>query len=142
VTFFRSIGGSLGVAVFGAIFANRLAASLHATGAQLGQLGGSSIHLTPAQLSALKQSQPLLFAHFLHSFNEALHVVFLAAVPFAALGIIFALLLKESPLRRTTGRGAGMDAADSQAILEAAETAVTPATAPETATEGTPVASR
>ena len=141
-TFFRSIGGSLGVAVFGAIFANRLAASLHATGAQLGQLGGSSIHLTPAQLSSLKHSQPLLFAHFLHSFNEALHVVFLAAVPFAALGIIFALLLKESPLRRTTGRGAGMDAADSQEILESAETAVTPATAPETATEGTPVATR
>ena len=148
-TFFRSIGGSLGVAVFGAIFTNRLTASLHATGAPLGQLGGNSIHLTPAQLGALKHSQPVLFAHFLHAFNSALHTVFLAAVPFAALGIIFALMLKEAPLRRTTGRGAGMDAADSQAIQESAESAVTPASVPaptepaatEPVPEGTPVAS-
>jgi hypothetical protein len=30
------------------------------------------------------------------------------------------------PLRRTTGRGPGMDAAESQAMVESAETAVTP----------------
>jgi len=140
-TFFRSIGGSLGVAVFGEIFANRLAASLHTSGAQLGQLGGSSIHLTPAQLRALQHTQPVLFNQFLHAFNHALHIVFLAAVPFAAVGIICALLLREVPLRRTNGRGPGMDAADSQGMQESAETAITPQTVPtENAPAETPLA--
>jgi EmrB/QacA subfamily drug resistance transporter len=137
-TFFRSIGGSIGVAVFGEIFANRLAAQLKSAGPQLGQLSNSAMHLTPAQLRALKAQQPVLFDHFLHAFNNALHVVFLAAVPFAALGLVFALMLKEVPLRRTTGRGPGMDAADSQAMQESAETAVTPETAPAE----TPLAAR
>jgi EmrB/QacA subfamily drug resistance transporter len=123
-TFFRSIGGSIGIAVFGEIFANRLAAALKTSGAQLGQIGGNSLHLTPAQLHALKASQPAMFEQFLHAFNNALHVVFISAVPFAALGIIVALRLKETPLRRTTGRTAGMAAADSQAMQEAPETVV------------------
>ena len=38
-------------------------------------------------------------------------------------------VMKETPLRRTTGRGAGMDAAESVAMVESAETAVTPANA-------------
>ena len=102
------------------------------------QLGGGSLHLTPAQLKALKAAQPAMFEHFLHAFNHALHIVFVSAVPFAALGIIVALLLKETPLRRTTGRGPGMDAAGSQAMPESAETAeeaaaVTAAGSPATA---------
>ena len=76
-------------------------------------------------MRALKAAQPQLFEHFLHAFNNALHVVFLAAVPFAALGLVCALMLKEVPLRRTTGRGPGLDAAESQAMQEAPETAVT-----------------
>jgi hypothetical protein len=145
-TFFRSIGGSLGVAVFGEIFASRLAASLASSGAQAGQLTASAAHLTPAQLKALKVAHPALFNQFLTAFNHSLHIVFLAAVPFAAIGLIFALMLKEVPLRRTTGRGPGVDAADSQAMQEAPETATTPATTPGTtpaiANEGTPVPSR
>jgi EmrB/QacA subfamily drug resistance transporter len=141
-TFFRSIGGSIGVAVFGEIFANRLAAALKSGGAQAGQLSSSAAHLTPAQLHALKTQQPVLFDQFLHAFNQALHVVFLSAVPFAALGVVLVLMLKEVPLRRTTGRGPGMDAADSQAMQESAETATTPASAPAATPEETPVATR
>ncbi|MDQ1698016.1 MAG: hypothetical protein QOJ03_3369, partial [Frankiaceae bacterium] len=111
-TFFRSIGGSVGVAVFGTIFANRFAAALPS---QLRQAGKASTHFTPAQLKALKHTDPTAYAQYLHAFGHALHIVFLAAVPFAALGIVLALMLREVPLRRTTGRGAGMDAAGSQA---------------------------
>jgi EmrB/QacA subfamily drug resistance transporter len=131
VTFFRSIGGSIGVAVFGEIFANRLAAHLAAGGPQLTQLGATVRQLTPEKLRALKSAQPTVFDHFLHAFQPSLHVVFLAAVPFAALGVITVLMLKETPLRRTTGRGPGMDAAESQGMVESAETAVTPANAPQ-----------
>ena len=125
-TFFRSIGGSIGIAVFGEIFANRLAAALKTSGAQIGQLSGDSVHMTPAQLHALKAAQPAIFEQFLHAFNHALHIVFVSAIPFAALGIVVAMLLKETPLRRTTGGGAGMAAAGSQAMQEAPETVVAP----------------
>ena len=124
-TFFRSIGGSLGVAVFGTIFANRLASELARSGAPLGKLGAAAAHLTPAQLKAMKAHQPVLFDHFLHAFSNALHTVFYAGVPFAAVGIVLALMLREVPLRRTTGRGAGLDAAQAQAMPESAETAMT-----------------
>jgi hypothetical protein len=117
-TFFRSIGGSVGVAVFGTIFANRFAAALPSP---LRHTGNVSTHFTPAQLKALKHTAPDAYAQYLHAFGHALHIVFLSAVPFAALGIVLALLLREVPLRRTTGRNAGMEAADSQAIQQTAE---------------------
>ena len=125
VTFFRSIGGSLGVAVFGEIFANRLAAALPAQLRSSPKFSNGG-HLTPAQLRELKQAAPVQFDQLMHAFNHALHIVFTAAVPFAAVCIILALMLREVPLRRTTGRGPAMDAAESQSMQEAPETAVTP----------------
>jgi hypothetical protein len=133
VTFFRSIGGSLGVAVFGTIFSNRLASELAKGGGPLGKLGGAAAHLTPAQLKAMKAAQPALFDHLLHGFSNALHTVFYAGVPFAALGIVCALLLRDVPLRQTNARGAGLDAAEGQAMPTTAETAMT---------RGTPAATR
>ena len=119
-TFFRSIGGSVGVAVFGAIYTNRLAASLPDS---LRRDGGASAPFTPADLERLKARNPDVYAQYLHAFDQALHIVFLAAVPFAALGILLALLLREVPLRNAPDRSPGMDAAAAQAIVETAENA-------------------
>jgi len=133
-TFFRSIGGSLGVAVFGEIFANRFAAALPAQLKASAQFaGGGGMHLTPAQLKTMKHAYPQVFEQFLNAFNHALHIVFMAGVPFAVLAVICALLLREVPLRRTTGRGPAVDAAESQAMQEAPETVITPARSPATA---------
>jgi EmrB/QacA subfamily drug resistance transporter len=122
-TFFRSIGGSMGVAVSGEIFANRLAAHLSHGSVALQTLGARAVHMTPAQLKELKATQPGVFNGFMHALQPALHVVFLASVPFAALGIVLALLLREEPLRRTTGRSAGIEAAEGTGMVESAETA-------------------
>ncbi|HET6910613.1 MAG TPA: MDR family MFS transporter [Mycobacteriales bacterium] len=131
-TFFRSIGGSLGVAVFGEIFANRLAAALPAQLRAAQAHSGGVQSLTPAQLKEMKRIAPVQFEQLLHAFNHALHIVFIAGVPFAAFAVICALMLREVPLRRTTGRGPGVDAAESQAMQEAPETAITPARSPAT----------
>ena len=133
--FFRSIGGSVGVAVFGTIFANRLTASLPAA---MRVSGKASTHFTPEQFAAFKRSQPTLYVDYLHAFGHALHIVFLSAVPFAAAGVLLALALREVPLRVTSGRGAGMDAAESQAMLEAAETVIPEGAIPQ----GRPAAAR
>jgi EmrB/QacA subfamily drug resistance transporter len=127
-TFFRSIGGSVGVAVFGAVFTNRLVSSLPA---HLRASGAAATHFTPQQLKALKGSSPTEYAQYLHAFGHALHIVFLSAVPFSALGIVLALLLREVPLRRTTHIGAGIAAAESQALPGAAETVASEVTSEE-----------
>jgi EmrB/QacA subfamily drug resistance transporter len=101
VTFFRSIGGSFGVAVFGAIFANVLVGNLtHFLGhvslpAGLSGTGGVS----PAQLAQLPSA---VRTGFIDAYAASLHPVFLVAVPVAGVAFVLAWLLPELPLRTTT----------------------------------------
>src|SRR5215468_5385739 len=55
-TFFRSVGGAFGVAIFGAIFASRLADALKAFPPRVAEKIGSGVHLNPAQVKALPAS--------------------------------------------------------------------------------------
>jgi EmrB/QacA subfamily drug resistance transporter len=76
VAFFRSLGGALGVALFGAILANRLtanlAAALPAGGAGLDL---SAIRQSPDRIAALP---PALHSAVVGAFADALHVVYSA----------------------------------------------------------------
>ncbi|HTW21121.1 MAG TPA: MDR family MFS transporter [Mycobacteriales bacterium] len=112
-TFSRSIGGSIGVAVFGTIFDNRLAQNLpkHVPTQALKHLHGTSVAANPA---AVKQLPPLVRHGLQVAFSDSLHVVFLAAVPFAVVAFVFALLLKEIPLRTATGARPAADAASAE----------------------------
>ena len=102
-TFFRSIGGSFGVAVFGAIFANllphNLASELHGLSLPSGLTAASGA--SPAVLDRLPA--PVHDA-FVHAYATSLHTVFLAAVPVGALAFALSWTLKEVPLRATTRR--------------------------------------
>lgn len=101
--FARSIGGAVGVAVFGEIFASRLAGRFHKTGANLAGLQASAMHLTPSQLLNLRRNQPETYQYFIRAFDHGLHSVFVAAIPFGIAALVMAAVLKELPLRRTTG---------------------------------------
>jgi EmrB/QacA subfamily drug resistance transporter len=99
-TFFRSIGGSVGVAVFGAIFASRLADQLaKLPPAVTAKLGGTGVHLDPA---AAKRLPPAIHHRFLEAFAHALHGVFLWGVGFAVVSFALSWLLREVPLRTST----------------------------------------
>ncbi len=99
-TFFRSVGGSFGVALFGAILNNRLAVDLArylpAGALPAGVAGGG--HITPAQL---QQLPPAARSGLVQAYAHSLQTVFLAAVPFALAAFAVALFLPEVPLRRT-----------------------------------------
>ncbi|SDR29270.1 drug resistance transporter, EmrB/QacA subfamily [Thermostaphylospora chromogena] len=97
-TFFRSLGGAMGVAAFGAILVNRLTAELTERLRALGiPLSGGGPDLgEPEEIRSLPG--PVRDA-VLHSFNDALHTVFLVGVPVAVLGAVAVLALKELPLR-------------------------------------------
>jgi MFS family permease len=100
-TFFRSVGGSFGVAIFGAIFASRLADQIRELPANVaGRLTGG-VHLTPEQAKSLPAT---VHEDFLQAFAHALHGVFLFGMVLAIVPFVLALFLKEVPLRTTVGR--------------------------------------
>jgi EmrB/QacA subfamily drug resistance transporter len=105
-TFFRSVGGAFGVAIFGTIFATRLADQLarfpHSVTARL----GSGVHLNPAQA---KRLPPAIHADFLHAFATALHGVFLWGMLIAVIPFALSWVLKEVPLRSTLHGAPGPD---------------------------------
>jgi MFS family permease len=99
-TFFRTIGGAFGVAVLGAVFANRLISQLklHAGAAGLNLVSGSNVTANPAQIDHLPPApHAIVVSAFSHSVDTALFV----AVPLVVLGFILSWLIKEIPLRTT-----------------------------------------
>jgi hypothetical protein len=94
--FFQQIGGSLGVAAFGAIFARRLTESLAAaagTGVHISANGGS---VNPATVNSL----PAPVRHdVFFAIAHAVQSVFIWALPAAVLIFVLALFIKEVPLR-------------------------------------------
>jgi EmrB/QacA subfamily drug resistance transporter len=100
-TFFRSIGGSVGVAVFGAIFAARLTEEI----AHL-LPGGGPRNLDSRSLlgspSAIKKLPATVHDLLLQAFSNSLHTVFLWGMLLSALAFVLTLALKEVPLRTAT----------------------------------------
>jgi hypothetical protein len=97
-TFFRSIGGAFGVAIFGAIFNNRLAANLpkYLPPSALRAVHGSNVSASPAQLDAL----PSAIHHgYVLAFGDSLHAVFLIGAPISLLAFALTWFLKDLPLR-------------------------------------------
>ena len=99
-TFFRSVGGSFGVALFGAIFASRLADQLKLLPASSGKVLGRR-PLNPEQA---KHLPPEVHAQFLHAFSHALNGVFIWGMAIAMIPFALSWFLKEVPLRTTVHR--------------------------------------
>ena len=119
-TFFRSIGGSFGTAIFGAIFANllvgNLARNLH--GIALPS-GFSSANVTPAMLDLL----PAAVRHgFTTGYAESIQTVFLVAAPIAFLAFLATWLIPQVELRKWShGNAPAAGAAESGSSAAAAE---------------------
>jgi EmrB/QacA subfamily drug resistance transporter len=97
-TFFRSIGGSFGTAIFGAIFANVLVGNLarHLHGIHLPN-GFSAADATPALLSHLPAA---VHNGFIAGYAESIQTVFIVAVPIAALAFLATWLIPQVELRK------------------------------------------
>nr|WP_260618384.1 MFS transporter [Streptomyces sp. WAC07149] len=98
-TFFRSIGASFGVAIFGTVFTNRLGDKLDAA------LAGVPLPpaATPARLEADPRAigalPPALRPRVLDAYSSAITDVFLYAVPVVLLAFVISWFLKEDKLR-------------------------------------------
>ncbi len=103
IQFFRSMGGSLAVAAFGTLLANRLATELQS---RLGAAGAARVD-TDRLLGGGASVPRGLSAGVQAALADALHSVFLAAVPLGLVALVLAVALPELPLRTWSGRDAG-----------------------------------
>jgi len=100
-TFFRSIGGCFGTAIFGAIFSNVLVGNLvrHLGNARL-PAGLSSSSVTPAILDRLPQA---VHHGIAAAYAESIQTVFLIAAPIGAIAFLAAWFIPQVELRRGVG---------------------------------------
>ena len=92
-TLFRQVGGSIGVAAFGAIFANRLATEI-------------AVNLPPgahipavANPAAIAHLPPAIHQPYVQAFVTALQPIFVTAACISVLAFALTWLLREVPLR-------------------------------------------
>ncbi|WP_107397903.1 MDR family MFS transporter [Streptomyces acidiscabies] len=99
-TFFRSIGASFGVAVFGTVFASRLSDKLASAfrGVE-GLPAGFDADTLKSDPRGITQLPPALRPPALHAYASSITDVFLYAAPVALLGFVLAWFLKEDKLR-------------------------------------------
>jgi hypothetical protein len=97
-TFFRSIGGSFGTAIFGAIFSNVLVGNLanHLHGVSL-PAGFSAADVTPGALAHLPAA---VHQGFVAGYAESIQTVFLIAVPIAVLAFLASWLIPQVELKQ------------------------------------------
>ncbi|MBD1591430.1 MFS transporter [Arthrobacter sp. S1_S22] len=102
--YFREVGAAMGVAVFGAIFTNRLSESLTSAftgaGASADQAAQSTRTLDPQALSNLPEQ---LRDAIVNAYAESLAPVFWYLIPFIAAALVLAITLKQIPLSDTAG---------------------------------------
>ena len=86
--FFRSLGGSIGTAVFGAVFV-----------AGLSGYSGVDAHSIQASPGTIRHLAGPARAAVMNGVAHATDLVFLVATPVAVLALLAVFLLKEQPLR-------------------------------------------
>jgi EmrB/QacA subfamily drug resistance transporter len=131
VTFFRTLGGAFGTAVFGTIYTNALTPDLTAGVAAAVKTGAAE----PSVIAAAAQSPAGLHAlpaaakaPIVAAYADALQTVFLWTVPVALLGFVVSLFLKQVRLRDSARLGstdmgegfASPTGSDSRCVLEVA----------------------
>ncbi|MEW1862354.1 MFS transporter [Streptomyces sp. NBC_00669] len=98
-TFFRSIGASFGVSVFGTVFTNQLSDKLGSALRGVRVPAGFDPARLQADPTAIAGLPSAIKAPVLHAYSQSITTVFLWAVPVALLGFVLAWLLREQPLR-------------------------------------------
>ena len=106
-TFFRSLGSVFGTALFGTILSNRVGHYLQSNFAELAKsdpaaMSGfdmSKLESISNNTAVLETFSPVIKTTALEAFVSSFHIVFYAAAPITALGILLALMMRETPLR-------------------------------------------
>lgn len=141
--YFREVGASLGVAVFGALFTSRLTDSLTGVftdaGVPASQAASSSASIDPSALAKLPEA---LQDGIVNAYADSLAPVFWYLLPFIAAALVLALFLPQMQLADVAGmvaRGEAVGGAEADELERAQRAGTSGSTArtpPETPTSG------
>jgi EmrB/QacA subfamily drug resistance transporter len=139
--YFREVGASLGVAVFGTIFTTRLTANLKdvftSAGASASDAANSTATIDPQTLSHLPAA---IRDGVVTAYADALAPVFWYLLPFIGIAFILSLIMKQIPLSDVAGlvaRGEAIGGEEAE-VLEAAQRAAGAGAVPEDDDRGAP----
>ena len=103
MTFFRSMGGTLGASALGAVLTARLMVELPRylprTPATNGGDNVAQVIQSPQAVNALKQTNPALHEGIIQAYSHAIDTMFLVAVPISILSVVAALFIRQVQLR-------------------------------------------
>ena len=106
-TFFRSLGGAIGTAIFGAILSTRLASYLAEEMASnpqpAGQAAAGSTTVDTNNIQAIQALPEPIKGLVLNAFSYAIDDVFLWSLPFVVVAFALSFFLKEIPLKSQSG---------------------------------------
>jgi EmrB/QacA subfamily drug resistance transporter len=129
VTFLRTMGGSVGASVIGALLLNGFRSNLeHRSGQSLPITGSTSVLSSPAHVQGLP---PATHELVVGSFSDALSRSYLYAIPVAAVAFVLSLFIRQTALRARddgtepggtdgTGGTGGTDNAEDSPMIEPA----------------------
>ncbi|HEV7187406.1 MAG TPA: MDR family MFS transporter [Blastococcus sp.] len=119
--YFREVGATLGVAIFGTLFTSRLAGNLVSALAGHAQQAVAAGITSPETLvpSAVKGAGEPLRTAIIDAYANSLAPVFWYLVPILAVALVLAVFLKEIPLSEHAGMVARGEAVESEEELAA-----------------------
>jgi EmrB/QacA subfamily drug resistance transporter len=122
-TFFRSIGGSFGVATLGSVFTARLNTDLRQVLTSTRLPSGFDPARVQRDPTAIQRLPSGLAAEFLHVYADAIAIVFRVATPIMFVAFLLSWLIPQQRLRETTkatdlGEGLGATSAERSSLAE------------------------
>lgn len=123
-TFFRTLGGAFGTAIFGTILSHDVSNNLKTGFAELAKTNPDALaQVDPTLIGSLANNTEAIATlpavvqnTVLDSFMSAFHSVFIAAAPVVALGFFFAIFLKEKPLQDSNAHASARQDAAGEAL--------------------------
>jgi EmrB/QacA subfamily drug resistance transporter len=114
VTFFRTMGGAFGTAIFGAVLTNRLARYLAESGSG-GQLPAGADESSMANnVQAIQALPPEIKQVVLDAWVRSVHDLFLVALPFALVAFVLAFFIPELELQQADTAAADTEPAQAR----------------------------
>jgi EmrB/QacA subfamily drug resistance transporter len=116
-TFFRSMGGSFGVALYGAILNHRLSIDLPALlpAAALAAASEANVNRMMSSPAAIRSMPPAVRQGIVEALTRGIQSVFFWTLPLLAVAFVVAWWLEEIPLRETVNVSAIEGAGEAQA---------------------------
>lgn len=127
VQFFRNLGSTVGTAVLGTVMSSTLQGNIlaHLPAEMVQKLAASGQTIDAGSVldtSKVDQLPPVVADAVRAGMAESMNTVFWTAIPFAVLGLVFTLFIKNIPLRTTTGNVEEIiEESEMEASMEAAE---------------------